>query len=103
MSTNTNTELLKFFKWWLQEAESDYPNYGVTAYGLCYSVSGEIFDSEFQVLLKQIYGDNVFPFGGESQWDYDIKHDTMHLNPERIAFVKSQIERLEKLQSANQE
>lgn len=103
MGTNEDTTLLEFFKWWLREAESDNPDYHVTAYGLCYNARHLEIALDLDHLLYNIYEDSAFPFGGETQWDYDMKHDTMHLNLERIAFVKSQIERLEKLQSANQE
>lgn len=97
MSTRVNTELLRFFKWWLREASSDSPDYDVTAYGLCYLLRNATFVLEFHSLLQQTYGENAYPFGGASQYNYDTTHDTMHLNPKRITFVESQIERLEKL------
>ena len=97
MSINENTELLKFFKWWLEEAESTSPDYCVTAYGLCFNAMNFGVYTELKVVLASLYADAAYPFGGCVVYNTDSANDEMHLNPERIAFVKSQIERLEKL------
>lgn len=96
MSTSTNTELLKFFKWWLQEAQSTAPYYKVTQVGLCSLVPSTLC-TNFKYILESTTNTSEFPFGGAYQYSEDNAEASMHLNPERIAFVKSQIERLEKL------
>lgn len=97
MSTSTDTKLLKLFKWWLREAESNAPTYEVTAFGLCINAANQRVSDELKYILLVEFSDSSYPFGGASVYDYEQSTAKMHLNPERIAFVKAQIERLEKL------
>lgn len=97
MGINKNTALLEFFKWWLQEAESDSPAYCVTAYGLCCNSHNFGVRTEVSAVISSLYIDVDCPFGGCEVYEWESAWGRMHLNHERIAFVKSQIERLEKL------
>lgn len=96
MSTRVNAELLRFFKWWLGEIQSQLPNYRVTKVGLCCLIPPNL-EKALKRLLESNTGTSEFPFGGVGEYFVDNMKASMHLNPERIAFVKSQIERLEKL------
>lgn len=97
MRTSTNTELLEFFKWWLQEAESEAPSWVVTTLGLCWNATEKGVYNALNKVLRGIYRDHTTPFGGGEVFYKESTNETLHLNPERIAFVKSQIERLENL------
>lgn len=100
MSTNTDTELLEFFKWWLSEAESDTTTYSVATFGVCYNARNHGLMDDLRYILRANFRDDNYPFGGESVYEEESYGETHHLNPQRIAFVKSQIERLEKLNGA---
>lgn len=42
---------------------------------------------KYQLSTDFSYQDRTYPFGGESLYDYEGATATMHLNPERIAWV----------------
>lgn len=44
--------------------------------------------------LGNRYGDSDYPFGGWAKFHYECDNDEAHLNPERIAYVKSKIQQL---------
>lgn len=106
------TPLLKrFLTEWLEWATTGaYPHPTFSpGMGLCDTVADWCdanchlarVEREFEVLLIEHFGHDKYylrvhkvqvppqyPFGGAAQWDKDHYNDTMHLNPERLAFVR---------------
>lgn len=59
--------------------------------GLCASVTQYPYHQPRWKIKKQLEDaglDKIYPFGGEYQFETDFDNATMHLNPERIKWVK---------------
>lgn len=100
-----NSELLtKFFKEWLEWAESEdaalnnHHSFSIH-YGLCAawhnyvaSIPGRKY-GEFRDLIESFYGkeNSIYPFGGKTKYDQDNYYGMMHVNQERLKFVRFQL------------
>jgi hypothetical protein len=100
--------LKEFLRLWLEWAESDAPN-GKPFYrwdGLCLNYwdwlervraeTGEQFkiSKEVDLLEAQFKQDGLnpdHPFGGVDRYNRDSFHESMHLNPARLAWVRSKV------------
>lgn len=100
MKIKSSPDLLAFYKAWLAWAEKDAPHLNVfsQSHGLCSNLdlfcehSGPI--DEMNVQFTSAGLDNFHPFGY-----YDYVHHricaTMHLDPNRLAWVKARIADME--------
>ncbi len=81
-------ELREFLQWWLKEAESDNPDYLVTAFGLCHNVDvWTDCNEEVCYELNKLLGNMPYPFGSKD-YDEHFYTDTMHKCPKRLEWVR---------------
>lgn len=100
--------LLDFFIEWLAVVEggSDNPTgMDVTQHGLCYSVDRYCVHYDIYPMSKQLLGlldlytkskqceesTMNYPFGGKSNYRFEMQMKTVHQNEERLAFVRNYI------------
>lgn len=87
--------LKQILREWLEWAENGAGEHDVFRrdLGLCSMIfnydctHGTGFDYE----MIDIFAHNSYPFGGERAYYEDKKNKTMHLNPERLVWVRKQL------------
>ncbi len=99
----SSSNLLAFYKDWLEFAESDDPhdnNIFDRGCGLCsncifWMLEYDLLHSEIQDEMHHQFAeagfDSDYPFGGERQYSFDVCHDAAIYNPMRLAWVKARI------------
>lgn len=103
-------EFLKAYKQWIDDgAPEEHPIF-VRWSGLCFNMQqyaeckidddDEVQDalSTLRYRLDMLFNDASFPFNRGDSAHYDtegVQLEECHLNPDRIAFVKAEIKRLE--------
>ena len=97
----SSPELLAFYREWLAWAESGAPSDKPFSrrVGLCTNMiysqhipAGERKYYELDRQLKEAFSDGrCILFGGLERYDQDARDGTMHLNPERLAWVRARI------------
>ena len=92
----SSPELLAFYREWLAWAESGAPDLRPfdRDTGLCCNAS--VFDDEACIdlliqLSEAFLRSYDHPFGGPEQYYAERNSGTMHLNPERLAWVRARI------------
>lgn len=104
------TNFEKYLRGWLDWAENDGENDGpyCNYYGLCSNVycfgasehELEEINNQLLTALDADFGVKDYPFG-EFNYEFRSRNDTQHLDPDRLAWVKKTIARLEKERNQN--
>lgn len=101
-------DFLKAYRAWLDDGAPQNEPFNRRT-GLCHNLKRYVvahtrdggFDwtpiTELHNRLKCVFGDANFPFneGNQAVYDEEANYIGCHLNPDRIAFVDAEIERLE--------